>query len=312
MELNKRPLFSVLMANYNNANYIKESIESVINQTYNNWELVIIDDCSTDNSLELLDKYEDKRIKIYHQNRNMGCGFSKHHAAKLANGEILAFLDPDDTLHKDALQIMVDSHIENPKICLINSDHYVCDENLAIKRLSYGASEIPKTENYLTYAKGITAFASFKKEAYQNSLGINPNFRRAVDQDLYYKLEEQGETKFIDIPLYYYRIHTKGISTFDNLSKSRYWLVKAKEDAYKRRKSNSGIKNIRKSELRAWWSILFASKASDALRYNNYCGFIYWLFKSFVKSPFDKYWILKSKAIIVNTYLHRALKKVNG
>lgn len=307
MTLSNNPLFSVLMANYNNAKYIKESIESVKKQTYNTWELIIVDDCSTDNSKEILEEIEDSRIRIYFQSENKGCGYTKHHAAELAKGDILGFLDPDDALAPIALQTMVEQHINRPNTGLINSDHFICDQELNIERTSYGACKIPENENYLTFGKGITAFASFKTLGYKKTIGINTNFKRAVDQDLYYKLEEQCSSHYIDIPLYFYRIHNKGISTLFNLSKSRYWLVRAKEDAYQRRKNNS-TKNISKSELNAWWSILYASKSSDALRKFNICKFLYWVLKSIFKSPFDKYWTLKIKAVFVNTYFHSFLK----
>ncbi len=309
MAVSSNPLFSVLMANYNNAKYIKESIESVINQTYNNWELIIVDDASTDKSMEILNKIKDKRIKIFTNSKNNGCGFTKHRASDLANGEILGYLDPDDTLTNNALAVMVELHLQHAKASIINSNHYICDEHLTIERQAYGACEIPFNENYLTFGKGITHFATFKKNAVTSEKAVNANFKRAVDQDLYYKLEEQGEVVFINKSLYYYRIHNKGISTLNNLSKSRYWLVRAKEDAYKRRKTINSIKNISKKELRAWWSILYATKASDAMRQNKICSLFYWLLKAIVKSPFDRHWKLKLKSIFVNTFFHSILKK---
>ena len=77
-QVNTKPLFSVLIANYNNARYIEESIESVFNQTYSNWEIIIVDDDSNDNSIKLLEKFKNEdRIKIYKNEENKGCGYTK-------------------------------------------------------------------------------------------------------------------------------------------------------------------------------------------------------------------------------------------
>ena len=73
------PLFSVLMANYNNGRYLMEAVESVYAQTYLNWEIVIVDDGSTDNSKDVYEKLgEDARIHIFYNDGNKGCAFTKH------------------------------------------------------------------------------------------------------------------------------------------------------------------------------------------------------------------------------------------
>lgn len=79
---NTHPLFSVLIANYNNGNYISECLESVLKQTYQNFEIIIVDDASTDTSLNIIQKYidQDNRIKIYNNDKNYGAGYSKKDA----------------------------------------------------------------------------------------------------------------------------------------------------------------------------------------------------------------------------------------
>ena len=95
--MTNQPLFSVLIANYNNGKYLMDAIESVRQQTYTNWEIILVDDSSTDNSHELYKELEqDERIHIFLNNQNRGCGYTKHRCAELANGEICGFLDPDD------------------------------------------------------------------------------------------------------------------------------------------------------------------------------------------------------------------------
>jgi glycosyltransferase involved in cell wall biosynthesis len=310
--LNTLPLFSVLSANYNRGGYIAEMIESVLAQSYQNLELVIVDDGSTDNSVEIIKKYtqRDSRVKLFQQPVNKGCGNAMHVCAAVASGELMGYVGSDDALHKEAVHSMVTAHNNNPSCSLIYTTHYICDENMQVQRKAYGAVAVPANESYLSYGKGVTSFATFTRIHYQKTSGVNPNYKRAVDQDLYYKLEEVGDLLFIDEPLYYYRVNASGISTKKNISKARYWFVRAKEDAYQRRLLKSGTKNIKRSELNAWWSIMYVTKSSAAFQQYKFCMGFYWLGLSFQKSTFDKYFFVKLQSFFLNTWLHKAYGKL--
>jgi len=123
--------FSILMANYNNAKYIKEAIKSVISQTYPHWELIIVDDVSTDNSIEKIKPYlKDNRIKLILHEKNIGYGGALKTAADNASNMILAVLDADDKLHENALKIMSEVYKNNPKYGFIYSTYWICDFNM--------------------------------------------------------------------------------------------------------------------------------------------------------------------------------------
>jgi len=233
-----QPLFSVLIANYNNGKYLMDAVESVRKQTYTNWEIILVDDCSTDNSTELYGELEqDKRIHVYYNDCNHGCGYTKHRCAELATGEICGFLDPDDAITEDALEIMVEAHIQKSNSSLIYSTHFIANENLQIVGVSHYACTIPMGHTYLTYQKGISHFATFKNDMYRETCGINKFMLRAVDQDLYLLLEEAGEVHYIDKPTYLYRQNT-GLNISlggRNQQKARYWELYAMMNACKRR-----------------------------------------------------------------------------
>ena len=219
--MTQQPLFSVLIANYNNGKYLMDAIESVRQQTYDNWEIVLVDDASTDNSEELYKVLEkDKRIRIYRNEKNMGCGYTKRRCAELAQGEICGFLDSDDVITKDALQVMVDAHKNHPKASLVHSDHYDCDEDLNIQSIYHG-EQIPGNECYLKFQHGVSHFATYKRNLYKKTIGINPIMTCAVDQDLYYLLEEVGKFVYTPHVLYYYRMGTGlNISLGENVYKA--------------------------------------------------------------------------------------------
>lgn len=219
------PLFSILIANYNNGLYLSEALDSVYRQTYENWEIIIVDDNSSDQSSDVYQALnEDKRICIIYNDKNQGAGYTKKRCVDNATGSICGFLDPDDALADDALEKMIKAHSINPNASLIYSTSYRCDEHLNITQRNDAPKKIKDNDPYFFNLEGsISHFASFKKDSYLQTKGIDPYLKRAVDQDLYLKLYEVGETHYINEALYYYRIHKGGISTNQNIEKAYYW-----------------------------------------------------------------------------------------
>ena len=99
-----KELVSIIMPSYNTAPYIEETMQSVLNQTYTNWELIIVDDCSTDNTDEVLSRISDSRIRILKNDRNSGAAVSRNRALREAKGQWIAFLDSDDLWMPEKLE----------------------------------------------------------------------------------------------------------------------------------------------------------------------------------------------------------------
>lgn len=97
-------LVSIIMPSWNTGAFISESIQSVINQTYKQWELVIVDDCSTDNSETVIASFRDERIKYYRNEKNSGAALTRNRAIQEAKGEWIAFLDSDDLWMPEKLE----------------------------------------------------------------------------------------------------------------------------------------------------------------------------------------------------------------
>ena len=92
-------LVSIIMPSWNTGRFIAESIQSVLNQTYQDWELLIVDDCSTDNTDEIVAGFSDKRIRYFKNEKNSGAAITRNRAIREARGEWIAFLDSDDQEH---------------------------------------------------------------------------------------------------------------------------------------------------------------------------------------------------------------------
>ncbi|WP_330636932.1 sugar transferase [Mogibacterium sp.] len=106
-------LVSIIMPSYNTAPYISSSIQSVINQTYNNWELIIVDDCSTDNTEDVLSEIKDERIRFFKNEKNSGAAVSRNKALREAKGQWVAFLDSDDLWMPDKLEKQIRFMMDN-------------------------------------------------------------------------------------------------------------------------------------------------------------------------------------------------------
>ena len=107
--MQNKPLVSVLMTAFNREKYIAEAIESVMSSTYQNWELIIVDDCSKDKTVEIAKSYEvkDKRIKVYINKRNLGDYPNRNKAASYAKGKYLKYVDADDLIYPYGLEQLV-------------------------------------------------------------------------------------------------------------------------------------------------------------------------------------------------------------
>lgn len=236
---NNQPLFSVLIANYNNGKYLMDAIESVRQQTYTNWEIILVDDGSTDNSHELYKELEkDARIHIFLNDQNRGCGYTKRRCAELANGEICGFLDPDDALTSEAIEKMVNIHLLYSNVSLAFSQRYITDDLLHPIEITPSENiQLPLSiQNYFD-AGIVSHFVTFKKSLYDKTEGISAEQHKSVDMDLYFKLEEVGDFYFLPEPLYYYRLGTGNNISFGdgNEIKALCWEYIALINACKRR-----------------------------------------------------------------------------
>ena len=124
----KEELVSIIMPSYNTGKFIQETIDSVINQTYDNWELIIVDDCSSDNTDEIVKSIKDDRIFYLKNKKNSGAAVSRNKALKMAKGKWIAFLDSDDLWKKDKLEKQI-KFMKNNNYHFSYTNYVEIDEN---------------------------------------------------------------------------------------------------------------------------------------------------------------------------------------
>jgi glycosyltransferase involved in cell wall biosynthesis len=184
-----QPKFSVIIANYNHASFIQQSIESVLSQTFKDWELIIIDDGSTDNSLSVIEKYlSDKRIKIVRHKKNKGYAAALRTGIAEVKAEFFGILDSDDVLTPNALETMYSTHIKYLDAGPIYSQFMYCDENLKPTQIGY-CKQIPGNKTNLD-SDAVSHFKTFKLKFYNQTEGYTEEILHAQDKDISYKMEE--------------------------------------------------------------------------------------------------------------------------
>ena len=219
------PKISILIANYNNGHFFKDCFNSLIIQTENNWEAIVIDDCSTDNSVEIIKEQikDDFRFKFFENEINLGYQKTILKAISLVNSSIFGRLDPDDALFENAIELSLKAHSENPNIGLVYSNFTFCDENLKERNIHQAKQILNFDENYYNFKGEISHFASFKINFYNKTSGIDSNNKRAEDKDIYMKMCEVAPVLHINETLYKYRIHQTSASNNSNSDKALFW-----------------------------------------------------------------------------------------
>jgi len=207
----KQEKISILIANYNNENYIDICLDSLFAQTNDNWEAYILDDCSTDSSLEILSKHKDSRIKVFYSDENTGYSGTLKKLVELSKNDIVGILDPDDALYPNAVDVILKYYSNNPEASFVYSKYHKCNANLLKPRRGFSKVMIDGQTNLDRWC--VSHFKTFRKDMYFKTDGFDPSVKSAVDKDLILKMEEVTELHFIDKVLYKWRNTGKSLST---------------------------------------------------------------------------------------------------
>ncbi|MBC8214703.1 MAG: glycosyltransferase family 2 protein [Candidatus Marinimicrobia bacterium] len=128
----KEPLISIVMPTFNRAHTIKKSIKSVVQQTHKNWELIIVDDGSTDDTKIVVDNFNDERLKHHKLDKNYGCHYARKYGVNLCDGDYLTFLDSDDTIHIEKFEKQLSEFQSNQSIDVVLCNYYEIREKKKI------------------------------------------------------------------------------------------------------------------------------------------------------------------------------------
>lgn len=203
------PLVSVLMPVYNCSNTISEAIECIIEQNYTNWELIICDDGSADNTVSIVENYLRKyseKIKLIENEKNMGLNYTLNRCLQIAQGKYIARMDGDDLCSPDRFQIEIEELENNDKIAIISTDMEFFDESGVWGRIRH--PDYPTPKDFIKESPFCHAPCMVRKEAYDavNGYTVDEKLLRVEDYHLWIKMYAAGfKGKNIHTALYQMR-----------------------------------------------------------------------------------------------------------
>ena len=181
-------LVSIIMPSWNTGKFITETIQSVINQTYTDWELLIVDDCSTDNTEEIVVSFKDDRIKYFHNKKNSGAALTRNRAMRKARGEWIAFLDSDDLWMPEKLEKQIAFMKKNGYTLSYTEYEKIDEESKPLNIYVSGPEKVNKRKMYnYDYIGQLTMMYSAKKYGLIQIKDIKKNNDYAIRLQLYKK-----------------------------------------------------------------------------------------------------------------------------
>ena len=221
------PTISVVMPVYNSAKYLSSSIESILNQTFSNFELIIIDDSSTDSTSQIIKKYIklDKRIITVKNKTNLGICNSLNTGLRLAKGKYIARMDGDDWSYPERLAKQVAVMKLHPKVVICGGAIEVCDGNLRVKnQRHYPTSDKKIREKILKLNPFAHPAVMYRKEAVIKTGGYNEKLTIVEDYDLYFRLGNLGKFANLNDTLLKLRLRDNSISSINATKQAAFHL----------------------------------------------------------------------------------------
>ena len=194
-----------LVTNFNNSKYIGECLQSIIDQTNTNWSCLVIDDASTDNSVEIIRSYVNDKLKLFQNDQNIDQVRSLQRLIDMSESDIVAIIDSDDAIERNTTYEVLNAFSKSKKIGFVYTNCTEYDENLA-KPVSVGLSaRIPFGPTSSIIYGHPCHLRCFRKSVYYKTAGYNLDLLYAEDLDLGYKLEEVCLPYFLNSYLYKHR-----------------------------------------------------------------------------------------------------------
>jgi glycosyltransferase involved in cell wall biosynthesis len=225
------PLISVILPVYNAEKFLKESLNSILGQSYTNLEIIIINDGSSDNSQSIINSYSDDRIIYIHQEQNMGLIPSLNNAIHSAKGDFIVRMDADDIAFKNRIQLQVQYLFENPSIAIVASHAMFFEEDINTSTPNWDldlATNTPEEiKKALIWENCIIHPSVCMRTEIAKSLLYDPAQKNYEDYDFWLRVHaNQLSIAKINEPLLYYRVQSNSI-TQTAIRKRNFFYQKA-------------------------------------------------------------------------------------
>ena len=226
-----QPVVSIIMNCYNGETYLRESIESVLSQTYENWELIFWDNRSVDKSAKIFKSYDDKRFRYYYAPQHTLLYEARNEAIKKSSGEFIAFLDTDDFWEKDKLELQM-PFFEDLKVGVVYGNLFIVNEKLNTKKIFIKGK---KPRGFILddllkdYCAGIVTLVIRKSFLNNRQQAFDSTFDYIGDFDLMIRMSSKYKFECVDKPIASWRAHWKNESLLkknNQIKELRIWSKK--------------------------------------------------------------------------------------
>ena len=220
-----KDLVSIIMPNYNSAQFIEESFVSILNQSYQNWELILVDDCSADDSIEIIESLtaDDKRIILIKLAENSGPAIARNRGIKEAKGRYIAFLDSDDTWHPEKLSKQI-FFMKEYDIAFSYTGYYRMEED---SEQIIDEIYVPQKVDYSELLKqNIIGCLTAMYDTQKLGKVYMPDILKRQDFALWLSILKKIPYAYgLDEPLAYYRVRTASVSSNKILASKYNWKL---------------------------------------------------------------------------------------
>ena len=242
----KKNLVSIIVNCFNGEKYLRESLNTIVAQTYKNWELIFCDNQSTDNSKKIFYSYKNKKFKYFKTKKFVSLYEARNFAISKSKGEFLSFLDVDDLWQKNKLKEQI-KFFKNPKVGVVYGNLFILKKN---KKKIYYKKKLKEgfiyNELIKNYTVGILTTIIRKQLLFKEKIFFNNKYNIIGDFDLFLRLAKKCIFKTIQFPVATYRIHDKNLSLLKRkteIKEFKYWFKKNKKNLNSEEK-NHFIKHI--------------------------------------------------------------------
>jgi len=245
--MENKPIVSILMNCYNGKKYLKEAIDSVFSQTYENWEIIFVDNCSTDNSAEIAKSYNDGRLKYYKTEENIPLYTARNFGLQYISGKYLAFLDVDDLWFDTKLEKQIAIMEQDKTVVMIhtNTIFFNSDKNISyVSNKNILPSGFIFREAILKYRISLETVLIRKDVIDKNQIYFSNSFNLIGDRDLITTVAYYGKTIYLNEVLGKWRIHSNNFSkklTSQHPKELKYMYLR-----FKKRFKKDFTKDLRK------------------------------------------------------------------
>ena len=209
------PIFSVVVPTYNQAELLREALDSVLGQSFQRFEVAVVDNHSSDRTSEVLDSFKDERVQVYRVHNQGVIGVSRNVGIWETKAPLIAFLDSDDTWHAEKLQRVFEAWEQDPKAGLVCHDEHAVRHGRIAYALRYGPYREDMYQFLLLNGCRLSTSATVVGRAYLEEVGgfsEDPNLAGVEDYDLWLRLSRVCRFNFLHQPLGQFRLHPQSHS----------------------------------------------------------------------------------------------------